>query len=217
MERVKVRVPSLETIRQRIRAAGADPDAVRVVAVAKGFDSEVARAAVGAGFIDLGENRAGPLLDKARALADLGVRWHFVGAVQRNKVGALAPHVTLWHGVDRLEEGRAIAAHRPGSAVLVQVNTTGEPQKAGCSPAATRALVEDLRRLDLDIQGLMTVGPIGPAEAARPAFRRLAALRADLGLAELSMGMSGDLEVAVEEGATIVRIGTALFGPRPQT
>ncbi len=215
MERVKHK-PSFEAVRRRITAVGGDPDAIRVVAVVKGFDVKVARAAVEAGFTDLGENRAGALVEKAASLGDLAVRWHFVGPVQRNKVAALAPHVDLWHGVDRLVEGRTIASHRPDAGVLVQVNTTGEPQKGGCAPDDTPDLVEGLRRLGLDVRGLMTIGPIGPPELARPAFRHLAALRAELGLAELSMGMSGDLEIAVEEGATIVRLGTALFGPRPQ-
>jgi hypothetical protein len=214
MADVRGRSPSVDAVRARVAGAGGDPDAVTIVAVVKGFDPDTARAAFAAGFADLGENRAAALTEKADALADLAVRWHFVGQVQRNKVAALAPLVTLWHGVDRLEEGEVIAAHRSGAAVLVQVNTTGEPQKGGCNPTATAGLVARLRRLDLDVRGLMTVGPFGAPEAARPAFRRLAALRADLGLAELSMGMSGDLEVAVEEGATILRVGTALFGPR---
>lgn len=209
-------MPSIAGIRRRIVDAGGDPDAVTVVAVVKGFDAETARAAATAGFSDLGENRSQALIEKAGALRDLSVRWHFVGEVQRRKVAALAPHIHLWHGVDRRDEGETIAAHRPGAAVLVQVNTTGEPQKGGCAPAEAGALVDALRHLDLDVRGLMTIGPAGPAEAARPAFRRLALVRRELGLAELSMGMSGDFEVAVQEGATIIRVGTALFGPRPQ-
>lgn len=208
--------PPLSAVRARIAAAGGDLDKITIVAVVKGFEPGVARTAAAAGCRDLGENRAQDLVAKAGALTPLTVRWHFLGEVQRNKVAAIADHVHLWHSVDRIVEGEEIARRRPGAAVLTQVNTTGEPQKAGCAPDEAARLVAGLGKLGLEVRGLMTVGPIGPAEAARPAFRRLAQLGAELGLQELSMGMSGDLEVAVQEGATIVRVGTGLFGPRPQ-
>lgn len=197
---------------ERIRAAGGDPDRTTVVAVTKTFPTEIARAARDAGLVDLGENYAQDLVAKAEDLPD--VRWHFLGQIQRRTVRDLAPHVALWHGVDRLEEGESIATHAPGAAVLVQINVSGEPTKAGCSWDEAEPLVATLRQLDLDVRGLMAVGPLAEPEAARPHFRRLAGLGRSLGLTELSMGMSADLEIAVEEGATIVRVGTSIFGAR---
>ncbi|MGH9148924.1 MAG: alanine racemase, partial [Acidimicrobiales bacterium] len=151
----------------------------------------------------------------AKVSAVPGARWHFLGSVQRRLVPALAPHVAVWQSVDRVDEGLAIARAAPGAAVLVQVNVSGEPQKGGVAPAATAALVEQLQGAGLDVRGLMAIGPLGPPEAAREGFRQLARLGRQLALTELSMGMSDDLEVGVQEGATIVRVGRALFGPRP--
>lgn len=144
-----------------------------------------------------------------------GVRWHFIGRLQSNKVRKVAPYVHLWQSVDRLGLGEEIARRAPGAAVLVQVNSTGEATKGGCAPGELPGLVEALAGLGLDVRGLMTVGPLDEPEAARPAFRELRRLADGLGLAERSMGMSDDLEVAVEEGSTMVRVGSALFGPRP--
>jgi PLP dependent protein len=123
--------------------------------------------------------------------------------------------VGLWHSVDRVSLAREIARRSPGARVLLQVNLTDEPQKGGCPPTELddlRAAVDDM---DLTVAGLMTIGPQGPAEAARPAFTELSRLADRHGLEARSMGMSSDLEVALQEGATIVRIGSALFGPRP--
>jgi pyridoxal phosphate enzyme (YggS family) len=204
-------------VRERIAAAGGDPDRVALVAVTKAFPAEVVDAAAAAGLLDLGENYAQELRQKAAHAIERRhpVRWHFVGRIQRNKVRHVAEHVALWHGVDRLEVAEAIASRAPGARVLVQVNVTDEPQKGGCPPAVVEALVRSLRLIEVEVAGLMAVGPGGDPEAARPGFRLLRSMAADLGLAELSMGMTGDLEVAVQEGATIVRVGTALFGPRP--
>jgi PLP dependent protein len=142
-------------------------------------------------------------------------RWHAIGRLQRNKVRKAAPFVTLWHSVDRLSLGAEIARWAPGASVLVQVNTSGEEAKGGCSPAMAAGTVEGLIDLGLDVQGLMTIAPAGPPEVARPAFHAARELRDRLGLSELSMGMTGDLEVALSEGATLVRVGSGLFGPRP--
>lgn len=202
----------LELVHDRMRAAGGDPERIRVVAVTKGFGVDVVRATLAAGLVDVGESYAQELEAKATGLD--GARWHFVGRVQRNKVRRIAPLVALWHGVDRLAAGAEIASRAPGAGVLVQVDVSGEPRKGGCAWDDVPRLVDELAGLDLDVRGLMAVGPHGPAEGARPAFRRLVALAERLGLPERSLGMSGDLEVAVQEGATTVRIGTALFGPR---
>ncbi len=206
---------NLAHIRRRIEAAGGDPARVAVIAVTKGFGAGAARAAYRAGLIDVGENYAQELLAKAPQVA-VPVRWHFLGPVQRNKVAGLAPGVHLWQAVDRVAAGAAIGRHAPGAAVLVQVNVSGESVKHGCRPDETPELVAELQRLPLRVIGLMAVGPTGPPEAARTGFRLLAGLGRQLGLTELSMGMTDDLEVAVSEGATMIRIGRGLFGPRPR-
>lgn len=206
----------LAEVRRRIVAAGGDPAAVTVLAVTKGFDATAVRAAVVAGLVEVGENYAAELLSKAAALAPGDQpRWHFLGAVQRRKVRDLAPLVGCWQALARLAEGEAIARRAPGASVFVEVDVAGVAGRPGVSWEEAPALVDGLRGLELDVRGLMAVGPQGPAELARPLFRRLAALAGELGLAELSMGMTDDLEVAVAEGATMVRIGRALFGPRP--
>jgi len=199
-------------VRRRIAAAGGDLGALTVVAVTKGFGPDSVAAAHAAGLDDVGENYAQELLVKAEATPP-GTRWHFVGAIQRRKVAALAPFVHLWQSVDRLVAGHEVARHAPGASVLVQVNVTEQPGRPGCAWAEAPALVDGLRRADLDVQGLMAVGSV---HGSRLEFRRLASLRVALGLQEVSMGMSGDLEVAVEEGSTMVRVGRALFGPRPE-
>ena len=209
----------LVRVRDRIAVAGGDPDAVTIVAVTEGFGPDAVHAAVAAGLHDVGENYAGDLADKAGAARDAGldVRWHFLGHVQRNKVRQIAGAVHLWQGVDRLAAGEEISRRAQGAGVLVQVDVTGRAGRNGCSWDDAPALVKGLQARALDVRGLMAVGPGGDPEAARPCFRRLAALAGDLELPEVSMGMSDDLEVAVAEGATMVRVGTALFGPRPQT
>ena len=200
-------------IRERIAAAGGDPDRVAIVAVTKTFPAEVAAAAIDAGLRVLGENYAGELVDKATALADRAVDWHYLGSIQTNKVARLAAVTSCFQGVSRVKEAVAIARHRPGAGVMVQVDLTGRPGRGGVPPEEVADLVGEARRLDLDVRGLMTVAPEDP-DAARRAFRTVAAIADDLGLRERSMGMTGDLEIAVEEGATMVRIGRALFGDR---
>jgi PLP dependent protein len=179
-----------------------------VVGVTKGFGPDAVQAARGAGLRDLGENYAAELLAKAAAdEGDDGVVWHFLGAVQRNKVAQLAPLVGVWQSVARESEGVRIARFAPGARVLVQVDTTGLPGRNGCAPSEVDALVPRLAGLGLDVRGLMTVAAPG-ASAAREAFESLGRMADRLGLEERSMGMSDDLEAAV-------RIGRALFGARP--
>lgn len=207
-------------VRRRISDAGGDPARIRVVAVTKGFGHEAVLAALAAGVVDVGENYAQELLAKDAAVRDAsevdpGIRWHFLGAVQRNKVAALAPVVACWQTVARVVEGDAIARRHGGAAVLVEVDTTGAAGRNGCHPADVPDLVSALRAFDLDVRGLMTVAPPGPEDVRRRAFKEVAALADDLGLVERSMGMSDDLEIAVAEGSTMVRVGRALFGDRP--
>lgn len=215
----------VDAVWERIRTAGGDPERVRLVAVTKGFDAQVVRTALDAGLVDLGENYAQELITKQTALEDehgehggaagRTLRWHFIGRLQGNKVRKVAPHVHLWQSVDRLSLGAEIARRAPGASVLAQVNLTGETTKGGCPPEQLPELLVGLTELGLDVQGLMTVGPLDVPERARPAFRELRRLADAHALPERSMGMSGDLEIAVEEGSTMVRVGSALFGPRP--
>jgi pyridoxal phosphate enzyme (YggS family) len=217
----------LAAVRARIRAAGGDPEAVTVVAVTKTFGPEAVIAAIAAGVRDVGENYAQELLEKAAGVAestghaagspypDQGPRWHFIGQLQRNKVRALAGTVALWQSVDRAELASEIARRAPGASVLVQLNLSGEAQKGGCAASDAPPLVDEARRLGLDVRGLMGVGPAGSREAARPGFDQLVALADRLELPVRCIGMSGDLDEAVAAGATMVRIGTALFGARP--
>ncbi len=212
----------LARVRERIRGAAPDPDRVTVVAVTKGFGPDAVRLALDAGIDAIGENYADELLAKAAALRELSATpdarapaWHYLGAVQRNKVSRLAPLVACWQAVARPEEGVAIAARRPGATVLVQVDVAGRPGRGGVPPSGVAGLVATLRGDALDVAGLMAVGPPGPAEDARPGFRELSGLADALDLPVRSMGMSDDLEVALEEGSTMVRVGRALFGDRP--
>jgi PLP dependent protein len=199
-------------VRRRIALAGGDVDRVRVIAVTKGFGPEAVIAARAVGLTDMGENYAPELV--AKAPGPPGTSWHFLGAVQRNKVRALAPLVEVWQSVARLAEGERIAQQAPEARVLVQVDHSGRPGRNGCPPDEVAALVGSLSRLDLRVEGLMTVAPQDSA-AAEAAFRSLGRSADDLGLPERSMGMSDDLEMAVAAGSTMVRLGRALFGERP--
>ena len=208
------------TVAERLhRVRAGIPPAVTLVAVSKAQPAAAVREAYAAGQRDFGENYVQEWREKAEALADLeGIRWHFVGSLQANKVKYLVGHLALVHTVDREDLAREIskrsAQRGVSTRVLVEVNVAGESSKAGCALEAAPGLVEVVRALPgIDLGGLMC---IPPAEGdPRPHFRTLRRLRDRLGLADLSMGMSGDYQAAVEEGATIVRVGTAIFGERP--
>jgi pyridoxal phosphate enzyme (YggS family) len=210
---------SSDTIASRLdRVRKGIPAGVGLVAVSKSQPSETIREAFAAGQRDFGENYVQEWREKADDLADLpGLVWHFVGSLQTNKVKYLAARVGLIHTVDREELGREIARRweKAGARarVLVEVNLGGEASKGGCAAGQVEALVEVLRGLpSLEVAGLTAIPP--PEDDPRPHFVALRALRDRLGLRELSMGMSGDYPVAIEEGATLVRIGTAIFGER---
>ena len=192
---------------------------VKVIAVTKGHPPEVALAALGAGFVDLGENYAQELVAKAEFVAqhapEAEPRWHFVGRLQSNKVRMLGPHVALWQTVDRGSVVRELARRVPGASVLCQVDLAGIPGRGGCGRDEVRSLVSAATDAGLDVRGLMGVGVPGDPAATSSAFEWLAHTVGELGLDELSIGMSGDLDLAVRAGATMVRVGTDLFGPRP--
>jgi uncharacterized pyridoxal phosphate-containing UPF0001 family protein len=206
----------LALIRARIERAGGDPDTVRVVAVTKGFGPDAVAAALSAGLSDVGENYADELLAKAAAVPGAGgvPAWHYLGAVQRRRVASLAPVVSCWQAVARAVEGEAIGRRRPGASVLVQLDTSGLAGRNGVPPPGVPGLVRALTQDGLSVAGLMVVAPPDPP-GARRAFRAVRTLADDLGLAVRSMGMTDDLELAVAEGSTMVRVGRALFGDRP--
>ncbi len=206
----------IRSIRERIDRRGRP--GVRLVAVTKGFGVDAVVAAVRGGCADIGENYAQELVTKMTELPSTASQpvVHFIGRLQSNKVRMIAPIVDLWHTVDRPGLIEEIGRRAPVARILLQVNLTGEPDKGGCRPEELEDLLGLARSRQLDPVGLMTVGPTdGDPVATRRAFARCANLANDLGLAELSMGMSGDLDIALEEGATIVRVGSAIFGDRP--
>jgi pyridoxal phosphate enzyme (YggS family) len=191
---------------------------VAVLAVTKGFGPEAMAAAVAAGCPAVGENYAQELLAKLDALGALDVprpEVHFIGRLQSRKVRTVAGVVDVWQSIDRSVLVDEVAKRAPGARIMVQVNVSDEPQKGGCTPAEAPGLVAAARGAGLEVEGLMTVGRTGPPDAAREGFRMLRRLADEVGVRQRSMGMSEDLEVAVSEGSTMVRVGTALFGERP--
>jgi pyridoxal phosphate enzyme (YggS family) len=205
----------LAVVKARIQAAGGT--GVDVLAVTKGFGPDAIDAAIASGCQRIGENYAQELLEKLRHRGESAARpeVHFIGRLQSNKVRSLSGVVDVYESVDRASLVDAIARRAPGARMLVQVDTTGELGKGGCPPNDVATLVAAAVTAGLRVEGLMTVGPTegGPA-AARPGFRAVRELTTRLGLQVCSMGMTDDLEVAVEEGSTQVRVGTALFGWR---
>ncbi|TMF99223.1 MAG: YggS family pyridoxal phosphate-dependent enzyme [Chloroflexi bacterium] len=208
---------NLKAVRERIAQAGRNPEEVTIVAVTKGFGPEVCRAAFDAGLRILGENRVQEAVAKMDAVQ--GPEWHLVGHLQTNKAKAAAGRFALIQSVDSRHLADALARVNVEQKVLVEVNVAREPRKTGVDPAGAQELLDAVAEM-LDLQGLMAMGP---AEGdPRPAFDELRTIRDEaqqrLGkpLPILSIGMSGDFEVAVKAGSTMVRLGTVLFGPRPR-
>jgi hypothetical protein len=207
----------LAEVRRRIERAGGGPE-VAVLAVTKGFGPEAMAAVVAAGCPAVGENYAQELLAKLDALDALDVprpEVHFIGRLQSRKVRTVAGVVDVWQSIDRSVLVDEVAKRAPGARIMVQVNVSDEPQKGGCTPEEAPGLVAAARGAGLEVEGLMTVGRTGPPDEAREGFRMLRRLADEVGVRQRSMGMSEDLEVAVSEGSTMVRVGTALFGERP--
>ncbi len=217
-----------ERIEAAARAAGRDPAEVRLLLATKTVPPEKVRVAIEAGADLVGENRVQEVRPKYEALADLEYERHFIGHLQSNKVNALVPYVSCIESLDRLSLADRLQKRleREGETreVLIQVNTSGEESKFGIDPAGAIEFVREVASRDaLRVRGLMTIGLFAEdPEASRPSLRALrdTAERvreeaiAGVEMAELSMGMSGDLEVAIEEGATIVRVGSPVFGER---
>lgn len=217
---------AIERVRERIALAcqrtGRDPSSVQLVSVSKGHPEELIRVAYDAGMRVFGENYAQELAEKATRLSDLPeIRWRFIGHLQRNKVKLIERARATVDTVDSSRLALAISkrAKVRGATVevLVQVNIGDETQKFGCRPDQVPALVDAVHAMpNVTLRGLMTVAPhLEDAEATRPFFAALRELAEAQALPELSMGMTYDLEQAVEEGSTMLRIGTAIFGPRP--
>ena len=199
----------------RIERAGGR--GVAVVAVTKSFGPWAIDAAASCGIGHIGESYAQECVAKlSEVAAEPRPQIHFVGRLQRNKVRALAGCVDLWQTVDRVELASEIARRAPGSQVMIQVNLSGEPSKGGCAPRDAETLAAAASDAGLRLVGLMGIGPQGPPEGARESFRSLRRTADSLGLPHCSMGMTDDLEVAVSEGATMVRVGRSLFGERPR-
>lgn len=211
-----------ERIARACERAGRNVDAVQLISVSKGHPVETIRAAYDAGMRVFGENYAQELAEKASSLSDLEeIQWRFIGHLQRNKIKLIERARASVDTVDSLRLAEAISSRAKLAGrdveLLIQVNIACEPQKSGCTPEDLPALVKAVRGLpNVDLRGLMTVAPdLSDPEDTRPFFSALRELAEAHGLPELSMGMTHDLEQAVEEGATMLRIGTAIFGPRP--
>ena len=195
-------------------------DSVKLVAVSKLHPAPAIEAAYALGLRDFGENYAQELRDKAKQLANLpGIRWHAIGPVQPKNAKYIAAAATVFHALEGLEVATELDRRRKGEPleVLIEVNLAGEASKAGLAPEAVRPLAEQLRGLNnVKLVGLTSMPPlVEDAELNRPHFRALKKLAGEMGLLQLSMGTTADFEVAIEEGATLVRVGTALFGERP--
>ena len=214
---------NVKNLQQRIASAcagaGRSPDEVTLVAVSKTVQADAIEAAFNAGIRHFGESRVQEAKTKIEQLQRLkpGITWHMVGHLQTNKAKTAAAIFDIIHSVDSLKLAEALNNCSPRRLpILVQVNVSAEATKGGFMLSEVQETVKQMRRLpNLDIQGLMTIAPwVDNAEEVRPVFRRLRQLRDALGLKHLSMGMSDDFEVAIEEGATLVRIGRAIFGER---
>ena len=209
-------------IREAAQAVGRDPDAVGLLAVSKTQSAEAIREANAAGLVHFGENYLQEALEKQASLADLALTWHFIGPIQSNKTKAIAAHFDWVHSVDRVKIAQRLSEQRPAQLpplnVCLQVNVSGEASKSGCAPDEVEALANAVAALPgLRLRGLMAIPePSDDPAEQHAAFARLSKLQKqlDLELDTLSMGMSQDLEAAIAEGATWVRIGTALFGAR---
>ena len=207
----------LDRIRNAAAKSGRDPSSVQLIAVTKKVPVEKIREAVAAGIFHIGENRLQEALPKREALSDLPLTWHFIGHLQTNKAKKALEQFDWIHCVDRPELAEKLnqSAEKPVP-VLIEVKLNDEPTKSGITVDQLRGFIGQFSRYDrLDLRGLTAIPPFFDSpEEVRPYFRRLRGLAEDFGLQELSMGMSHDFEVAIEEGATMVRVGTALFGER---
>ena len=209
----------LDGVRARIVAAGGDPSRVKIIAVTKGFGSWAIESALEAGVATVGENYAQELVQKAIDLDPAvlaAVEIHFIGALQTNKVRKIAKLVSVWQSVDRASLVHEIAKQAPAARVMLQLDVAAVPGQGGCAMQDAPTLLSVARDAGLDVIGCMAIGPQGEPSMVEAAFARVADFANRHDLLERSMGMTGDLESAVAAGTTMIRVGTALFGERPQ-
>jgi pyridoxal phosphate enzyme (YggS family) len=207
----------LDRIHKAAARSGRDATSIKLIAVTKTVSPDNIRQAAACGILDVGENRLQEALPKRDALVDLGLTWHFIGHLQTNKAKKVVENFDWVQCVDRVELAAKLnQAASKVFPVLIEVKLHEEPNKAGIDEHELASLVEQFRQYErLQLRGLMAIPPVvEDPEDARPYFRRLRELAQRFGLVDLSMGMSHDFEVAIDEGATMVRIGTALFGER---
>lgn len=202
----------LSTVQADVAAVGRVD--VRIVAVTKGFDRSAIDAARRVGLLDVGENYAQEVMEKSDAIGD-DLTMHFIGRIQRNKVRKISDQVSLWHSVARPEIVQELAKRNASARMLIQVRPHGDPTKDGVPPEEIEAMLAMADDLGVSVEGLMTIGVLGDEVATRRCFEEVGRLADEFGLAERSMGMSGDYRDALEAGATILRLGSLLFGPRP--
>lgn len=203
---------NLGIVRDAVHELGRDD--VRIVAVTKGHGASEIERALRHGIPDVGESYAQELEAKRSVIPD-DVSVHFIGRIQRNKVRRVAAAVDLWHSVDRPEVLDEIGRRRPGAGVLIQVGVPGDPAKAGVGSDELEDMLKRAETAGVEVCGLMTMGVFDDDDATRRQFEETTRLANTLGLAEVSMGMSGDYRIALAAGSTLLRLGTVLFGPRP--
>ena len=186
----------------------------KIIAVTKSLDKEAVVIAKEAGVQAVGENYAQELIEKHRTFRDLEIEWHMIGAIQRNKIRKLSGVLSLWQSVDRIEVLEEIKKRDPGAKVLIQINPLGEEGKGGCSFHDAGALIEHGFEIGLSVKGVMAVGIQGDLRKTSEIFKKVATLTEEFDLPERSIGMSDDIEVAIDHGSTLLRIGRAFFGER---
>ncbi len=209
IEEVKERAQELaEVVRTR-----SDGNAI-LLPVTKGFGVREVQAMLEVGLTKIGESYAQEILEKTEMITDNRIAWHMIGRVQRNKVGKLSETVDLWHSVDRKELITEISRYKKNSKILIQVDMNDRYQQGGCSPENVPDLIEFASNKGIDVKGLMTIGVDQDVNATKNAFAGVAKLSEKVGLTEISMGMSNDFEIAIDYGATILRVGRSIFGER---
>jgi uncharacterized pyridoxal phosphate-containing UPF0001 family protein len=207
---------NLARVRARVASTGRTPSDVRVVAVTKSFGVEAVRAAAAVGLGDVGENYVDELEEKRTASGASPLRWHYLGALQTNKIARVCRVADVVCGASRARELERIALSRAHAVIYIQVDVTGDARRNGARADEVAQLVARARALELDLRGLMCVAPPEP-DGARTAFSTTVRLADEFGIVERSMGMTDDLEIACELGSTEIRVGRALFGARVAT
>ncbi|NNN22516.1 MAG: YggS family pyridoxal phosphate-dependent enzyme [Acidimicrobiales bacterium] len=204
---------SFGKIKERIRQTGRDLDSITFVGVTKGFDAHTVEQALQAGITNFGENYSSEFVQKAKLVTGPAT-WHFIGTIQRRNIASMARYVSLWQSIVRIEEARDIANIEPGAKGLVQIDLAELPNRSGVKVEDLSKFMDLISKIDISIRGFMCMGDPFDMTRTREIFTKAHEISEDFGLPELSMGMSDDLEVALECGSTIVRIGSALLGQR---